>query len=64
MSTNTVEVAILGGGLLGWSAGYRLARAGRSVLVIDALEPGTATNAGAGVIDTHVIVAVGVAQLL
>ena len=50
MSTNTVEVAILGGGLLGWSAGYRLARAGRSVLVIDALEPGTATNAGAGII--------------
>ena len=49
MSTNTVEVAILGGGLLGWSAGYRLARAGRSVLVIDALEPGTATNAGAGI---------------
>ncbi|MCC6703833.1 MAG: FAD-binding oxidoreductase [Thermomicrobiales bacterium] len=50
MASSSVDVAILGGGLLGWSAAYRLAKAGRRVLVIDALEPGTATNAGAGII--------------
>ena len=50
MPKNSVDVAILGGGLLGWSAAYRLLKAGQQVLVIDALEPGTATNAGAGII--------------
>jgi D-amino-acid dehydrogenase len=50
MMNSGVDVAILGGGLLGWSAAYRLTKAGQRVLVIDALEPGTATNAGAGII--------------
>lgn len=44
------DTAIVGGGLLGWAAAYRLARADQRVLVADALEPGTATNAGAGII--------------
>jgi len=44
------DVAIVGGGLLGWAAAYPLARAGQRVLVIDAADPGTATLAGAGII--------------
>lgn len=44
------EVAVVGGGLLGWSAAYRLAKAGRTVTVIDRGEPGAATLAGAGII--------------
>ncbi|MGH2551860.1 MAG: FAD-dependent oxidoreductase, partial [Thermomicrobiales bacterium] len=46
----SVDVAIVGGGLLGWSAAYRLAKAGQRVVVADSLEEGTATNAGAGII--------------
>ncbi len=44
------DVAIIGGGLLGWAAAYPLARAGQRVLVINAADPGTATLAGAGII--------------
>ena len=48
--TNTYDVAIVGGGLLGWSAAYRLARAGATVCVADLIQEGVATNAGAGII--------------
>lgn len=43
-------VAVLGGGLVGASAAYRLATAGTSVTVVDAGEAGQATAAGAGVV--------------
>jgi D-amino-acid dehydrogenase len=44
------EIVIVGGGLLGWSTAYRLAKSGRAVTVIDRDEPGAATLAGAGII--------------
>jgi D-amino-acid dehydrogenase len=44
------EIVIVGGGLLGWSTAYRLAKIGRAVTVIDRDEPGAATLAGAGII--------------
>ena len=44
------EVVVIGGGLLGWSAGYHLAKRGRSVTVIDRADSGYATGAGAGII--------------
>jgi D-amino-acid dehydrogenase len=44
------DVAIIGGGLLGWAAAYRLTRAGQRPIVIDASDVGTATMAGAGII--------------
>lgn len=40
------DIVIVGAGIIGLSAGLRLQRAGRSVTVIDALPPGTATSAG------------------
>lgn len=44
------DIVIVGGGLLGWSTAYRLAKSGRAVTVIDRDEPGAATQAGAGII--------------
>ncbi len=44
------DVAIIGGGLLGWSVAYRLSKAGVSTLVIDREDEGFATQAGAGII--------------
>lgn len=44
------EIVVIGGGLLGWSVAYPLARAGRRVTVIDQAHPGFATAAGAGII--------------
>jgi D-amino-acid dehydrogenase len=44
------DVIIIGGGLVGWSAAYRLARAGVDVVVVDRSDPGRATDAGAGII--------------
>lgn len=53
------DVAVVGGGLLGWSAAYRLAKAGRAVTVVDRGEPGAATLAGAGIIAPASSVTVG-----
>jgi len=47
---STPDVVIIGGGLVGWSAAYRLVRAGARVTVVDRADPGYATNAGAGII--------------
>ena len=44
------EIVVIGGGLLGWAAGYHLARSGRAVAVVDRADNGYATGAGAGII--------------
>ncbi len=44
------DVFVIGGGLVGWSAAYRLVRAGRTVAVVDRADAGQATAAGAGII--------------
>lgn len=44
------DVIVIGGGLVGWSTAYRLARAGLGVTVVDRADPGYATGAGAGII--------------
>lgn len=51
MTTNAgAEALIIGGGVLGWSVAYRLARAGMPATVIDRGDAGYATQAGAGII--------------
>jgi D-amino-acid dehydrogenase len=55
METNTSaaargEVAVIGGGIAGAGAAYRLARAGARVTLIDRSDEGQATAAGAGII--------------
>ncbi|MGR3378902.1 NAD(P)/FAD-dependent oxidoreductase [Salipiger abyssi] len=45
-----MRAVVIGAGILGASAAYRLARAGVRVTVIDAAHPGKATLAGAGII--------------
>lgn len=44
------EVVVIGGGVVGASAAYRLARANVRVTLIDRADPGQATAAGAGII--------------
>jgi D-amino-acid dehydrogenase len=44
------EVVVIGGGVLGWSAAYELARAGIPATVVDRGDVGQATAAGAGII--------------
>jgi D-amino-acid dehydrogenase len=44
------EVVVVGGGIIGASAGYSLARAGAKVTLVDGDDPGRATNAAAGII--------------
>ncbi|MGH2532167.1 MAG: NAD(P)/FAD-dependent oxidoreductase [Thermomicrobiales bacterium] len=46
----TTDVIVIGGGLLGWSAAYRLVRDGARVTVVDRADAGQATAAGAGII--------------
>jgi D-amino-acid dehydrogenase len=46
----SAEVVVIGGGVLGWSAAYQLARAGISATLIDRGDEGQATAAGAGII--------------
>lgn len=46
-----MKVVVVGGGILGTSAGYHLARAGAEVVLIDAELEGSATAAGAGIIN-------------
>ena len=44
------DVVVVGGGLVGMSAAYRLARDGARVTLVDAERAGQATAAGAGII--------------
>ena len=44
------DIVVVGGGIIGASAGYNLARAGANVTLVDREDPGTATNAAAGII--------------
>jgi D-amino-acid dehydrogenase len=48
--TQGFDTIIIGGGIVGWSAAYRLARHGASVAVIDNSVEGYATAAGAGIV--------------
>jgi D-amino-acid dehydrogenase len=44
------EVMVIGGGIVGASAAYHLARSGAQVTLIDRADPGQATAAGAGIL--------------
>lgn len=44
------SVIVVGGGIVGTSAAYHLARSGAQVMLIDQAQPGQATAAGAGII--------------
>jgi D-amino-acid dehydrogenase len=44
------DVIVVGGGVIGASAGYSLARADQKVILVDRADPGTATSAAAGII--------------
>lgn len=44
------DAVVIGGGLVGWALAYALARRGVRALVIDAMDEGAATMAGAGII--------------
>ncbi len=44
------DLAVIGGGIVGWSAAYTAIRAGASVTVIDRADQGQATAAGAGIL--------------
>lgn len=46
----TYDALVIGGGIVGASAAYNLARAGAKTLLIDSRDPGRATDAGAGII--------------
>jgi D-amino-acid dehydrogenase len=48
--SSTADVVIVGGGIVGSSAAYRLARLGKRVTLVDRVDQGLATNAGAGII--------------
>ncbi len=47
---SSVDVAVLGGGLVGATVAYELATAGASVALVEASLPGRASDAGAGII--------------
>jgi D-amino-acid dehydrogenase len=44
------DVIVIGGGIVGAGAAYRLARDGVRVALVDRADPGQATAAGAGII--------------
>lgn len=50
MAVTGAEVVVVGGGLVGATVGYELARRGVEVAVVDAAHPGRATDAGAGIL--------------
>ena len=50
MPTLEVDTVVIGGGLLGWSAAYPLVKAGQRVALVDRMDEGHATQAGAGII--------------
>ena len=45
-----MHIVVVGGGILGASAAYHLARAGAQVTIVDQAHEGRATAAGAGII--------------
>ncbi|MFH0179180.1 NAD(P)/FAD-dependent oxidoreductase [Streptomyces cacaoi] len=45
-----MRVVVVGSGIVGAAAGYELARAGVDVVLVDSLNPGRATSAGAGIV--------------
>ncbi|SFA88598.1 D-amino-acid dehydrogenase [Amycolatopsis marina] len=45
-----MRVIVIGSGIAGASAAYHLARAGVEVVIVDAVHPGRATDAGAGIV--------------
>ena len=49
MSEDT-RIVVVGGGIVGASAAYHLARRGAAVVVVEGVEAGSATGAGAGII--------------
>src|SRR5262245_46217776 len=44
------DIVIVGGGVVGATAAWRATRRGASVVLVDAREPGRATDAGAGIV--------------
>jgi D-amino-acid dehydrogenase len=50
MPTLDVDTIVIGGGLLGWSTAYPLVKAGQRVALVDRMDEGHATQAGAGII--------------
>src|SRR5688572_7507721 len=50
ISGSTPQAVVIGGGLVGWASAYALARRDVAVLVIDAMDEGAATMAGAGIV--------------
>ncbi|SMO83587.1 NAD(P)/FAD-dependent oxidoreductase [Halorubrum cibi] len=44
------DAVVVGGGIVGSSVGYHLARAGVETLLVDRCDPGRATTAGAGIV--------------
>lgn len=48
--TQRYDAVIIGGGIVGWSAAYRLIRHGARVAVVDEEFDGRATSAGAGIV--------------
>ena len=50
MPTLEVDTIVIGGGLLGWSAAYPLVKSGQRVALVDRMDEGHATQAGAGII--------------
>jgi D-amino-acid dehydrogenase len=48
--TGALDVAVIGGGLVGAACAYELARDGHHVTVYDRRDPGRATDAGAGIL--------------
>jgi D-amino-acid dehydrogenase len=47
---STIDVAVIGGGLVGTTAAYEFGRAGARTVLFDAADAGKATDAGAGIL--------------
>src|SRR5437762_8393836 len=48
--SHSTRIVVVGGGIVGASVAYHLARRGVAVVVIEGVEAGSATGAGAGII--------------